>query len=220
MSSLWTPDGEHRVQQPGEAPDPDARAARDDDAAPPSSPPSHPPDTSLGVPDDEDLDQPSEAELREMARQLARAPVEDVVANHCYGLFELAALHLSQQPPQLVQARIAIDAMGLLVDGLGDRLGGHAAGLREGVTQVRLAFVRIAEAAGAAAGGGTPGAASESHDQAAAGAASDESADPPTQVDSGDPADQGDPAGPAAEDEPTDEPDDHRAGHPRQPGAD
>ena len=46
-----------------------------------------------------------------------------VVANHAYGLFELAALHLSAKPPSLDQARLAVDALGALVEGLGDRLG-------------------------------------------------------------------------------------------------
>ena len=88
----------------------------------------------------------TEEELIEIARQLAAAPAEDVVANHCYGLFELAALHLSQQPPQLDKARLAIDALGLVVDGLGDRLGQHAEGLADGLSQLRLAFFKIAAA--------------------------------------------------------------------------
>jgi hypothetical protein len=88
----------------------------------------------------------TEEELLEVAQQLAAAPAEDVVANHCYGLFELAALHLSQQPPQFDKARLAIDALGLLVDGLGDRLGQHAPPLAEGLAQLRLAFVRISSA--------------------------------------------------------------------------
>ena len=99
----------------------------------------------------------TEAELTEIARQLANAPAEDVIANHCYGLFELAALHLSQQPPQLEKARLAIDALGLLVDGLGDRLGQHAEALTEGLSQLRLAFVKIATAAPAADGQGPGG---------------------------------------------------------------
>lgn len=101
----------------------------------------------------------AEEELEEVAKHLAAAPAEDVVANHCYGLFELAALHLSQQPPQLDKARLAIDSLGLLVDGLGDRLGPHAAALAEGLTQLRLAFVRIAAAVPASDGqaGGEPG---------------------------------------------------------------
>jgi len=94
--------------------------------------------------------------LIEVARQLSAAPAEDVVANHCYGLFELAALHLSQQPPQLEKARLAIDALGLLVDGLGDRLGQHAPALADGLSQLRLAFVRIADAAPASDGHAAP----------------------------------------------------------------
>jgi hypothetical protein len=89
--------------------------------------------------------EPTDEELQEVARQLAAAPPEDVVANHCYGLFELAALHLSQQPPKLPQASLAIDAMALLVEGLGERLGGRLGDLVEGLAQLRLAFVRISD---------------------------------------------------------------------------
>ena len=99
----------------------------------------------------------AEEELLEVAKHLAAAPAEDVVANHCYGLFELAALHLSQQPPQLDKARLAIDSLGLLVDGLGDRLGQHATALAEGLSQLRLAFVRIAAAGPASDGQAGPG---------------------------------------------------------------
>jgi hypothetical protein len=67
-------------------------------------------------------------------------------------LFELAALHLSQQPVNLVAARLAIDAMGYIIDGLGQRLGPHAASLADGLAQLRMAFVRIADAVAAAAG--------------------------------------------------------------------
>ena len=48
--------------------------------------------------------------MAELEAELAQAPVEVVIANHAFGLFQLAALHLSQQPPQLPQARLAIDA--------------------------------------------------------------------------------------------------------------
>ncbi len=104
----------------------------------PSGPPPGPPRR----PDD---DEPTDEQLREVARQLAGAPPEDVIANHCYGLFELAALHLSQQPPQLPQASLAIDALALLVEGLNMRLGAHLADLAEGLNQLRLAFVRISD---------------------------------------------------------------------------
>jgi hypothetical protein len=88
----------------------------------------------------------AEAELEALRQQLADAPAEVVVANHCYGLFELAAVYLSQSPPRLDGARLAIDALGVLVDGLGDRLGEAHASLREAIAQLRLAYVQIAGA--------------------------------------------------------------------------
>jgi len=88
-----------------------------------------------------------QARLAELQEQLARTPAEVVVANHAFGLFELAALHLSLQPPQLDQARLAIDALASLVEGLGDRLGDHARELEDGLANLRMAYVQIHAAA-------------------------------------------------------------------------
>lgn len=97
--------------------------------------------------------------MAELQEQLARTPAYRVVANHAFGLFELAALHLSLQPPQLDQASLAIDAMAALVEGLGERLGEHAAELSDGLAQLRMAFVQIhgAQGAGGAGAGGDEG---------------------------------------------------------------
>ncbi len=78
-----------------------------------------------------------------MRAQLANTPAEVVVANHCYGLFELAAIYLSQTPPMLFQARLAIDGLGYLLDGLKGRLGEAEPSLHESLSQLRLAFVRL-----------------------------------------------------------------------------
>ncbi len=78
-----------------------------------------------------------------MRAELVSSPVEVVVANHCYGLFELAAVYLSQQPPLLSQARLAIDALGCLVTGLEGRLGENEPQLIDAVSQLRLAYVQI-----------------------------------------------------------------------------
>ena len=95
-----------------------------------------------------------------MRAQLATTPAEVVVANHCYGLFELAAIYLSQTPPMLFQARLAIDGLGFLLDGLRGRLGEAEPSLHESLSQLRLAFVRLEgaeqSAAQNAAGTGTP----------------------------------------------------------------
>ena len=68
-----------------------------------------------------------------------------LIAQSAYQFFEIAALHLSIVPPQLDQARLAIDAFGLLVEGLGDRLGEPAAELRQGLQQLRVTYVTVAQ---------------------------------------------------------------------------
>ena len=148
VSSLWTPDGEHKVPRADDASTSSSGRPSSSASQPPGTPPSKTAPPGRG---DDAADQPTEEELRRIARELAETPVEDIVVNHCYGLFELAALHLSQQPVNLPAARLAIDAMGHLVEGLGERLGPNAGALADGLTQLRLAFVRIADAASAAA---------------------------------------------------------------------
>jgi hypothetical protein len=78
-----------------------------------------------------------------MRAQLAETPAEVVVANHCYGLFELAAIYLSQTPPMMFQARLAIDALGFLLEGLKGRLGEAEPALLESLSQLRLVYVRL-----------------------------------------------------------------------------
>jgi hypothetical protein len=151
MSTLWTPDGERPIRR--ESPTGDA-------------PPSAPPGGGRGRggpgrpgPSDEPTEEELAAQLAQMQEQLARTPAEVVIANHAFGLFELAALHLSQQPANLSQARLAIDALGALVEGMEGRLGEHERELIQGLSQLRLAFVQIS-AAQAGAGqtdGGGPG---------------------------------------------------------------
>ncbi|MGH9300319.1 MAG: hypothetical protein ACRD0I_10750 [Acidimicrobiales bacterium] len=121
MSTLWTPGGEHDVGH------------RDPTPASPVPPPT-------------DSDPEGRAEMERLRRELAEMPAEIVVANHCYGLFELAALHLSDQPPRPEPARLAIDALAAVVDSLGSRLGPAFPQLTEALSQIRLAFVQITAA--------------------------------------------------------------------------
>jgi hypothetical protein len=78
-----------------------------------------------------------------MREQLAQAPAELVIANHAMGLWELAALHLSNKPPQLPQAQLAIDALTALLDGMQGRLGEDEHSLRDGLAEIRMAYVQI-----------------------------------------------------------------------------
>ena len=135
MSSLWTPGGERPVER-------EPSAARQ--AGPAAG--------SAGM--DEPTEEEMRAQLDELRDQLAHTPPEVVIANHAFGLFELAALHLSVQPPQLPQAKVAIDAFAALVEGLEGRLGEAEPQLRDGLAQLRLAFVQISAAGGDAASSG------------------------------------------------------------------
>jgi hypothetical protein len=81
--------------------------------------------------------------MAEARARLADVPAEVVITNHVMGLYELAAIHLSSSPPDLVQAALAIDAVACLVDGLGDRLGEEAVTMRDALNNIRLAFVQI-----------------------------------------------------------------------------
>ena len=141
MSSLWTPSGERFPKKEG-----------DDAAAPP---PGQPGDTDVAPASPEapltEEQAAAQAEVEAMRAQLAHTPAEVVVANHCYGLFELAAIYLSQTPPQLFQARLAIDGLGALLEGLRGRLGETEPALLESLSQLRLAFVQLEGAERAAA---------------------------------------------------------------------
>ena len=75
-------------------------------------------------------------------------PAATVVANHAMGLYELAAIHLSTEPPNLAEARLAIDAMGAHRRGPRGRLGEDERSLRDALAQLRLAFVQLQAAAG------------------------------------------------------------------------
>lgn len=89
------------------------------------------------------------AEMAQVREQLASVPAAVVVANHAMGLYELAAIHLSQQPPNLPEARVAIDAFAALIDTLKGRLGDDEPVLIDALAQLRLAFVQVTAAGGA-----------------------------------------------------------------------
>ncbi|MBV9934894.1 MAG: hypothetical protein JO367_11385 [Actinobacteria bacterium] len=130
MSSLWTPGGERPVERQPAQPAAEAGADMAD----------------LGG-DEELTEAEMAARMAELRDQLARTPAAAVVANHAYGLFELAALHLSLDPPQLEEAQVAIDALGAIVTTLAGRLGDAEHHLQDGLAQLRLAFVQLKGAA-------------------------------------------------------------------------
>ena len=96
-----------------------------------------------GAPGADDAVADAQAAIDEARRRVAEAPAEVVVVNHVMGLYELAAIHLSAEQPDLVSAALAIDAVACLVEGLGDRLGEEATTMRDALANIRMAFVEI-----------------------------------------------------------------------------
>jgi uncharacterized protein DUF1844 len=133
VSTIWTPSGEHVPRPEPEGP------------------------TASGGAPEEELEgegyEEYEAALAQARAELAATPVADIVANHAIGLWQLAVLHLGldrpgEEPakPNLSEARLAIDAMAALVEGLGEALGDHHKPLVDALAQLRLAFVQVSSA--------------------------------------------------------------------------
>ena len=131
MTSLWTPDGERPVARTGgtsPSPTPGSRAPL--------------PGPGGADPSPEELEAMA-AEFKAMEEQLANTPAHAVVANHCIGLFQLAALHLQRDTPNLADARLSIDALGAVVDACQGRLGPDEPVLIDALSQIRLAYVSV-----------------------------------------------------------------------------
>lgn len=101
------------------------------------------PDDEFDIRRDESPLEESQQALAEARQRLAEVPAEIVVANHAMGLFELAAIHLSAVPPNLVESALAIDALACLVEGLSERLGENTGVLNDALANIRLAFVQV-----------------------------------------------------------------------------
>jgi hypothetical protein len=130
--TLWTPGGEYPVDRDRDAVGGGGPTA--DDAEDPFA--------GLSADERTRLEEIA-AEMDEVRRQLASVPAAVVVANHVMGLYELAAVHLSQEPPAFEEGRLAIDAMGAVIEGLEGRLGENEPTLRDALGQLRLAFVQL-----------------------------------------------------------------------------
>ncbi|MGH9189095.1 MAG: DUF1844 domain-containing protein [Acidimicrobiales bacterium] len=120
--TLWTPSGERPVP-------------REPAAAPPGEP------SVDDMPVDEEALQELAQRMADMQEQLLRTPAVAVIVNHCIALYELAALHLDQESPDLDAARLAIDALAGIVDRLGERLGEHERPLRDALAALQLGYV-------------------------------------------------------------------------------
>ena len=130
MSSLWTPGGEHPV----------ARSSSEPASGPAPGAPAEPALTA----DEEATLADAAGEMAAIRQQLGSTPVELVVTNHIMGLYELAAIHLNRDQPDLASARLAIDALAGALDSCKGRLGDYEATLSDARAQLQMAFVNVA----------------------------------------------------------------------------
>ncbi|HJM28857.1 MAG: hypothetical protein QF596_01140 [Acidimicrobiales bacterium] len=133
--SLWTPDGEHEVNQ--------EESTLNDQTIQESEDINDVPGFEDLTPEQQEQARTMAAELAEARQRLAETPASEVVANHVMGIYELAAIHLSSQPPGLDAAEIAIDAMTAILSSLENRLGQNEAVLRDALQQIQMAYVQI-----------------------------------------------------------------------------
>ena len=136
MSTLWTPSGEHPVE-------------RNQPDATPEPPPA--PDEEPLTPEEQAAAEEYAQQVEAMRRQLLELPAGVVVGQHALQFFDVAGLYLSQSPPRIEDARLAIDALAAVVESLGSRLGDAETPIRQALHQAQLAFVEAARTAGAAA---------------------------------------------------------------------
>ncbi len=127
--SLWTPDGERPIP-----PASDSRAGSDAQ-----------PDEPTLTPEQEEQARAMAHELAEARARLLETPASTVVVNHALGIYELAAIHLTADEPDLSEARLALDALAALVEGLSGRLGEAESTLVDALHHARLAFVQQAQ---------------------------------------------------------------------------
>ncbi len=109
------------------------------------------PDGDHPVPPADDLSEEQQEQARQMAhemsearQQLLEAEVATVLANHALGIYELAALHITSEKPDMVEARLAVDALGVLVEGLEGRLGDGEPTLVDALNNIKIGYVQRA----------------------------------------------------------------------------
>ena len=136
--SLWTPDGEHEVTKETNG-DPNLGVNGENELN--------------EIPGFDDLTPEQQEQARAMGTELAQQQEKDylkhqrqeVIANHVMGIYELVAIHLSDDVPNLTEAKVAIDAMSGIVDSLVGRLGENENVIKDALQQIQMAYVQMAD---------------------------------------------------------------------------
>jgi uncharacterized protein with GYD domain len=122
--TLWTPGGEREIKKTADP-----------------NPPSDAQEMPELTPEQRQQAEEMAKQLTEAREQILGTGVNEILANHAMGIYELAAIHLTADEPNLEETKLAIDALGHLIEGLDGRLGENEATLKEALHQIRLGFV-------------------------------------------------------------------------------
>ena len=149
--SLWTPGGEHEVPRPkspassgpADAEDLESQVADATSELLAALSPEDRAQLAAMSPEERARAEDMLVEMATVQMQMAETPAAVVVANHAMGLYELATIHLRQQPPNFGEAQIAIDGFAAVVEVLHGRLGADEATLTDALAQIQLAFVQL-----------------------------------------------------------------------------
>ena len=86
-----------------------------------------------------------EAQMAEVRQRILETPVEAMVVQHLIGLFEIAAIHLNAENPDLSSVRLAIDAMDGALGASQGRLGDAEEAMQSMLHQARMAYVQVSQ---------------------------------------------------------------------------
>lgn len=163
--SLWTPRGEHKVPRDSSGREPSDGAEQDLAGAAQGSAPqaSHVGSADAGSADalgpdpyehldgvdpqalDPEVREELEAQMAEVRQRILDTPVEAMIVQHVIGLFEIAAIHLNAENPDLAAARLAIDAMDGALSATEGRLSDAEEAMQSMLHQARMAYVQVSQ---------------------------------------------------------------------------
>ena len=86
-----------------------------------------------------------EAQMAEVRQRILETPVEAMVVQHLIGLFEIAAIHLNAENPDLSSVRLAIDTMEGALSAAEGRLGDAEEAMQSMLHQARMAYVQVSQ---------------------------------------------------------------------------
>ena len=143
--SLWTPDGEIPVDRtpPSSPPPADAEASGAGDPLAEGLAGVEGIDLDSLTPEQRAELEQAMAQMAQVQQQIAQTPASQLIANHAMGLYELAAIKLQMQPPQLADAKLATDTLAAVIETVGDGFGEDGATLRQALSNLQMAYVEL-----------------------------------------------------------------------------